>query len=143
MAFIAPVIESAGGITFSGFFDCWLRTRGIHAELGWARGREVDLEILLRNDPAPIEGVVDPEIRGEWVVGRGGDDAIFQNVGGFQAKNSNRLDADVLVGGGAGDASVGSIGDGAGEDVGGAAAFVGDVDERDFDLLEGAVEVET
>jgi hypothetical protein len=35
------------------------------------------------------------------------------------------------------------VGDGAGEDVGGAAAGVGDADQRDFDLLEGAVVVET
>jgi hypothetical protein len=34
------------------------------------------------------------------------------------------------------------VGDGAGEDVGGAAAGVGDVDKRDFNLLERAVVVE-
>ena len=52
------------------------------------------------------------------------------------------VDADVLVGGSVDDGGIGIVGDGAGEDVDGAAAGMRDMDERDFDGLEGAVEIE-
>jgi hypothetical protein len=75
-------------------------------------------------------------------VRRGGDDAVFEEVGGLQAEDADGFYADVLVGRGVGYGGVGLVGDGAGEDVGGATALVGDVDLGDFDLLIGAVEVE-
>ena len=72
---------------------------------------------------------------------RDGDDAVLEDVCWFEAKYTNGFDADVLVCGKVG-GGVGLIGDGAGEDVGRPAASVSDVNERDFDLLERAVEVE-
>ena len=71
-----------------------------------------------------------------------GDDAIFEEIAGLEAEDADGFDADVLVGGGAEDGGVGIVGDSAWEDVGGAAAGVADVDEGDFDRLEGAVVVE-
>ena len=76
------------------------------------------------------------------MVGNGGDDAVFKGVARFEAEDADGFDADILVGGGVYDGGIGIVGDGAGQDVGGAAAGVGDVDERDFDGLKGAVEVE-
>lgn len=72
----------------------------------------------------------------------GGGDAVFEQVGRFQTQDADGFYADVLVGRGIGDGWVGLVGDGAGKDVGGSAAFVGDVDLGDFDLFDGAVEVE-
>ena len=72
----------------------------------------------------------------------GGDNAVFEVVAGGEAEDAHGFDADVLIGGGVDDSGVGLIGDGAGKDVGGAAAEVGDVNERDFDGLEGPVVVE-
>ena len=89
-----------------------------------------------------VEGVLQPEIGCEGMVRCGGDDAIFDGVAFLQTENANGFDADVLVGGGVDDGGVGIVGDGAGEDVGGAARGMGDVDERDVDGLEGAVVVE-
>ncbi len=70
------------------------------------------------------------------------DDAVFEEVTGLEAEDADGFDADVLVGGGVDDRGSGIVSNGAGEDVGGAAAGMGDVDEGDFDGLEGAVEVE-
>ncbi len=71
-----------------------------------------------------------------------GNDAVFEGVAGFEAEDADRFDADVLVSGGVDNGGIGRVGDGAGEDVGCAAAGVGDADQRDFDLFERAVEVE-
>ena len=106
------------------------------------RGGKIKFENFLRDDAGAVEGVVEPEVGGERVVGRGGDDAVFEGVAGFEAKDADSLDADVLVGRSVDDGGIGVVGDGTGEDVGRAAAGVDDVDERDFDGLEGAVEVE-
>ena len=76
------------------------------------------------------------------MVGGGGDDAVFEDVTGFEAEDADGFDADVLVGGGVDDGGIGIVGDGAGKDVGGAAAGVRDVDERDLDGFEGAIVVE-
>jgi len=72
----------------------------------------------------------------------GGDDPIFENVAGLEAEDANGFDADVLVGGGVDDGGIGIVSDGAGENVGGAAAGMRDVNERDFYRFEGAVVVE-
>src|SRR5229473_1154921 len=69
--------------------------------------------MLLGDDAGAVEGMIEPKVGGEGMVRNGGDDAVFE-----------------------------SVGDGAGQDVGGAAARMGDVDERDFDRFEGAVVVE-
>ncbi|SRR6266851_413290 len=106
------------------------------------RGREVEFENLLRDNAGTVEGVVEPEVGGEGVVGRGGDDAVFEGVAGFEAEDADGFDTDVLIRGSVDDGGIGVVGDGAGQDVGGAAAGMGDVDEGDFDGLEGAVEVE-
>jgi len=96
----------------------------------------------LGDDAGAVEGMVEPEVGGERVVGGGGDDAVFEVVAGSEAEDADGFDANVLVGGGVDDSGIGLIGDSAGEDVGGAAARMGDVDEGDFDGLEGAVVVE-
>ncbi len=72
----------------------------------------------------------------------GGDDAVFEGVAGLEAEDADGFYADVLVGGGVDDGGIGIVADGAGKDVGGAATRMGDVDERDFDGLKGAVVVE-
>ena len=76
------------------------------------------------------------------MVGSGGADAVFEGVIGGEAEDADGLDANVLVGGGADDGGIGIVSDGAGEDVGGAAAGVGDSNEGNFDGLEGAVVIE-
>jgi len=111
-------------------------------KLDWTRSREVELKDFLRDDAGAVEGVVEPEVGGERMVRGGGDDAVFEEVAGLEAKDADGFDADILVGGGVDDSGVGIVGDGAREDVGGAAAGMGDVDERDLDGLEGAVVVE-
>src|SRR6266851_822001 len=103
---------------------------------------EVELEDFLGDDAGAVEGVVEPEVGGEGMVGDSGDDAVFKVVAGLEAEDADGLDADVLVGGGVDDGGIGLIGDGAGQDVGGAAAGMSDVDERDLDGFEGAVVVE-
>ena len=103
---------------------------------------KVDLENLFGKDAGAVEGVIEPEVGGERVVRGGGDDAVFEEVAGFEAEDADGLDADVLVGRGVDDGGIGVVGDRAGEDVGGTAAGMRDVDEGDFDGLEGAVEVE-
>ncbi len=116
--------------------------RRIDSELDLSCRRDNDLEDFLGDDAGAVEGMVEPEVGGERVVGGGGDDAVFEVVAGSEAEDADGFDANVLVGGSADDGRIGLIGDGAGEDVGGAAAGVSDVDERDFDGLEGAVVVE-
>ncbi len=87
----------------------------------WGSG-EVDLEEFLRDDAGAVEGVVEPEVGGQRVVSRGGDDAVFEEVAGSEAEDADGFDADVLVGGSVDDGGIGIVGDGAGEDVDGAAA---------------------
>ncbi len=94
------------------------------------------------DDAGAVEGVVEPEVLGEGMVGGGRDDAVFEEVAGGEAEDADGFDADVLIGGGFDDGGIGIVGDGAWKDVGGAAAGVGDVEEGDFDGLEGTVVVE-
>ena len=107
-----------------------------------ARGGDIELKDFLGNDAGAVERVVEPEVGGEGVVRGGGEDAVFEEVAGGEAEDADGFDADILIGGGIDDGGIGIVGDGAGEDVGGAAAGVGDVDLWDFDGLEGAVVVE-
>src|SRR5258708_6023771 len=116
--------------------------RRIDSELDLSRRRDNDLEDFVGDDAGAVEGMVEPEVGGERVAGGGGDDTVFEVVAGGETEDADGFDADVLVGGGVDDGGVGLIGGGAGEDVSGAAAGMGDVDERDFDGLEGAVVVE-
>jgi len=76
------------------------------------------------------------------MVGGGGGDAVFEEVAGLQAEDADGFDADVVVGGEVDYGGIGIVGDGAGKNVRNAAAGVSDADERDFDGLEGAVEIE-
>ncbi len=76
------------------------------------------------------------------MVGGRGDDAVFEGVAGGETEDADGFDSDILVSGGVEDGRIGLIGDGAWQDVGGAAAGMGDVHEGDFDGLEGAVVVE-
>src|SRR5215475_15678381 len=76
------------------------------------------------------------------MVSSSGDDAVFEEVSGREAEDADGFDADVMVGGIVDDSGVRIIGHGAGENVSGAAAGVGDANERNFDGLEAAVEIE-
>src|SRR5229473_2816250 len=98
--------------------------------------------MLFGDDAGAVEGMIEPEVSGEGMVRNGGDDAVFESVAGLEAEDADGFDADVVVGGSADDGGVRIVGDGAGQDVGGAAARMGDVDERDFDRFKGAVVVE-
>jgi len=90
-----------------------------------------------------VEGVFQPKVGGEGRVSGGGDDAILEGVAFLESENANGFDADVLIGGKFFDGGIGGVGDGAGEEFGGAPVGVANADERDFDLLEGAVVVES
>ncbi len=70
------------------------------------------------------------------------DDAVFERIAGFEAEDADGFDADVLVDGGVDDDGVGIVGDGPGENFGGTATGVGDLYERNFDLLKRSVVVE-
>lgn len=70
------------------------------------------------------------------------DYAIFEGVVGFEAEDAEGFYADVLVCRGVDHGRVGMIGGGAGEDVDYASVGVGDADQGEIDLLEGAVVVE-
>lgn len=71
-----------------------------------------------------------------------GDDAVFEVVAGLEAEDADGFDADGVIGGKVDDCGIGVVGDGTGKNVGTAAAFVCDTDERNFDGLKAAVEVE-
>src|SRR5260221_12728560 len=70
------------------------------------------------------------------------DDWVFERIAGFEAEDADGFDADVLVEGGVDDDGVGIVGDGPGENFGGTATGVGDLYERNFDLLKRSVVVE-
>ncbi len=76
------------------------------------------------------------------MVRDGGDHTVFERVAGLEAEDADGFDADVLVGGGVDDDGVGIVSDGSGENLGGPAAGVGDLYERNFDLLKRSVVVE-
>jgi len=80
------------------------------------------------DDAGAVKGVVEPEVGRERMVRGRGNDAIFEIVAGFEPEDADGFYADVLIGGGFDDGGIGIVGDGAGEDVGGAAAGMGDVD---------------
>src|SRR5260221_4305603 len=72
----------------------------------------------------------------------GGDVAVSEELAGLQGKDSDGFDADVVIGGKVHDGGIGIVGDGAGNNVCYTAAGVSDANQRDFDGLEGAVEIE-
>ncbi len=80
---------------------------------------------FLRDDAGAVEGVVEPEVGRQGMMRDRGDDAVFEGVGGFEAEDADGFDADVLIGWGVDDGGIRVVGDGAGEDVGGAAPGVG------------------
>jgi len=86
--------------------------------------------------------MVEPEVGGERVVSGSGDDAVFENVARSEAEDADGFDADILISGGVDNGRIGIVGNSAGEDVSRAAAGMGDMDERDFDGLEGTVVIE-
>src|SRR5262249_55548495 len=86
--------------------------------------------------------MVEPEVGSERMTCSGGDDAILESVGGRKAEDAHGFHADVVVGGIVDKRRIRIVRDGTGKNVGGAAAGMGDADEWDFDLLEGAVVVE-
>ncbi len=85
--------------------------------------------------------MIEPKIGREWAVCRRRDDAVFQNIGGLQAQDANRFDADIVISGEVRDRGVWLVGDCARKNVGRAAALVRDVNEWNLDLFVGAVEI--
>ena len=57
---------------------------------------------------------------------RRSDNAVFEEVAWLEAEDANGFDADVVVGREVDDGGIEIVGDGAGENVGNAAAGVGD-----------------
>ena len=76
------------------------------------------------------------------MVSSGGDDTVFEEVVGLKAEDADGFDADVVIGGIVDHGRIEIVGDGAGKNVGGAAAGVGNADQGNFDGLEAAVEIE-
>lgn len=83
-----------------------------------------------------------PEVWRERMVGDGSYDAIFQSVAWLEAEDAHGFDADVLIGGRVHYGGIRMIGDGAWQDVHGAAARMDNMHDRDFHRFERAVEVE-
>ena len=79
-----------------------------------ARSRKVELEDFLGDDAGAVESMVEPKVGSQRVVHRGGDDAVFEEVAGFEAEDAEGFDADVPVGGRIDDGRIGIVGDGAG-----------------------------
>lgn len=77
------------------------------------------------------------------MVRRGGDDAVFEEVTGLEAEDTNGFAADVVIGGGVDGGGIGLVGNGAGKNVGRAAARMCNTNERDFQLLERAVVIKS
>ncbi len=71
-----------------------------------------------------------------------GDDAVFKEVAGGEAKDADGFDADVLIGRSVYHGGIGIVRGGAGKNVDGAAARMGDEYEREIDGFEGAIVVE-
>src|ERR1700676_2418022 len=115
-----------------------LRGPGLHIP----GGGKVDFKQLAGDNIVTPEIMREVEIGNKGALGGGSDNPVFEFVAGGKAQNADGFYADVAIGGGVGDTGVGLVGDGTGEDVRGAAAGVGDVDEGDFDLLVGAIEIE-
>src|SRR5215469_14883432 len=76
------------------------------------------------------------------MVGGGGDNAIFKEIAGSEAQDAHGFDADVVIGRKVRYSRIGVVGDGAGQHVRGAAGCVGDANERNFDGLKAAIEIE-
>ena len=55
------------------------------------------------------------------MVSSGSDDTVFEEVVGLKAEDADGLDADIVIGGIVHHGGIGIVGDGAGENVGGAA----------------------
>ena len=109
----------------------------------WLEGSgQINLKNLHRDNPSAVEVVIQPEARGERVMGNGAQDAIFEGVAGLEAEDADGFDADVLVSGKVNDGGIRAISDGAWQDVRGAAARMRNVHHWDFDRFEGAVEIE-
>ena len=103
---------------------------------------KVQLKKFSSHDAGAVEGMVEPEVRGEGVVRGGGDYAVFEEVTGLESEDADGFDADVVVSGVVDDGRIGIIGDGAGKNVRSAAARVRDVDQRNLDSFKGAVVIE-
>ena len=84
----------------------------------------------------------EPELRGERMVRDGSDDAVFEGVAGLESEDAHRFHAHVLIRGSIHHCGIRAVGDGARQDVRGAAVRVGNVNHRDFDRFERAVEIE-
>jgi len=123
-------------------FNHFVREFGSDVKLNFAARGDVDVEEFLGDDAGAVEGVVEPKVGGQRVMRYRGDDAVFEIVPGREPQDADGLDAHVLVGGGVDDGGIGLIGDGAGQEVGGAAAGMGDANERNLDGFERAVVVE-
>src|SRR5258708_33833233 len=86
--------------------------------------------------------MVQPEVRGERVVGGGGDDAIFEEVAGFEAEDAEGFDGDALIRGSVDDGGVGVVSDRGGKNLGGGAGGLGAWGGGGFGGFERTVEGE-
>src|SRR6266571_1003054 len=93
------------------------------------------------NDPGTIERMLEPKVRSQRMVRDGSDDAVFERVAGLEAQDAYGFDAHVLIRGSVHDRGIGVIGNGAWQDVRRAAAGMGNVNHRDLDRFERAVEI--
>ena len=103
---------------------------------------QIQLEDFLGDDTGAVEGVGEPEVGREGMVGNGGDDAVLERVAGLQTQYAHGFAAHVLIGRCIYNGGIGLIRDGAGKDVGRATARMCDAQEGNFDLLETAVVIE-
>ena len=54
----------------------------IETDFRFSRNWHINFEDLFTDDAGAVEGVVEPEVGGEGMVGGGGDDAVFEIVAG-------------------------------------------------------------
>ncbi len=100
---------------------------------------EIEFVVFFQDLAGAIESVLEPKIGSGEAMSGCGCDAIVDGVAFLEAEDSHGFDANVVIGGKVGDQFAGGVGDGAGEEFGGAAGGVTDTDEGNLDLLEGAV----
>lgn len=104
------------------------------------RDGNFDLKRLSR-DRTVVCKIVSDRCKMIWC--RGGDCAIFELVAGLKSENADGFDPDVLVRRSIDNCRIRLIGDGARQNVSRAAVGVGDMHERQLDLLKRAVVIET
>src|SRR6476660_6168783 len=99
---MVPLISFSYGVTGARLFYRRSQVR-VEADPERWQDRKIEFEEFLGDNASAVEGVVEPEVRGERVMGDAGDDAVFEEVPGGEAEDADGFDADVLRGGSVGD----------------------------------------